>query len=353
MSLFDPLTLRSLEFRNRIFMSPMCQYSSIDGFANDWHLQHLGARAAGGAALVMTEATAVSPEGRISYADLGLWTDDQVETLRRIVRFIEGQGAAAGIQLAHAGRKASTQRPWEGREVLSQPGKSWSPLYAPSALPFSAASQTPEALSLKEIARVRSQFAEAAARARRAGFRVVEIHAAHGYLLHQFLSPLSNKREDEYGGTPEKRRRLLYEIVGDVRREWGEENPIFVRVSGTDWLSDGIKPDDTVELARRLGDLGVDLLDVSSGGILPEAAPPVGPGYQTFLAELVRRQAGLATGAVGLITAPAQADHIIRTGQADAVFLGRALLRDPYWPLHAARELGADARWPEQYLRAK
>jgi len=353
MTLFEPFDLRSVSLRNRIFMSPMCQYSAIDGFANDWHFQHLASRAVGGAALVMTEATAVSPDGRISYADLGLWLDDQIEPLRRIVRFIADHGAVPGIQLAHAGRKASTQRPWDAAEVLSQPGKSWSPIWAPSAEPFSDASQKPAELSLEGIARVRAQFAEAAARARTAGFKVAEIHAAHGYLLHEFLSPVSNHRSDEYGGTPEKRARLLCEIVESVRRAWGEENPLFVRVSATDWRADGLTPDDTVGLARRLKELGVDLLDVSSGGIAPNLQIPMGPGYQTFMAERVRKEAGLAAGAVGLITGAVQAEHIVRSGQADAVFIGRALLRNPYWPLQAAKELGAEITWPSQYQRAR
>lgn len=349
--LFDPLRLRDVTLRNRIAVSPMCQYSSVDGFANDWHFVHLGSRAVGGAGLVFTEATAVLPEGRITPHDLGLWDDAHVEPLARIVRFVHAQGAVAGMQLAHAGRKASTRRPWEGEGALPEGEGGWQ-VVAPSAEPFADHYPTPRALSEPEIARVVEAFARAAARARAAGFRVLEIHAAHGYLLHQFLSPLSNHRSDRYGGSFENRTRLVRDVVTAVRHAWPGELPLFVRVSATDWREGGWDLDQTVALARALAPLGVDLVDTSSGGAVPGVAVPLGPGYQTAFAARIRREAGILTGAVGLITAPAQADHVVRTGQADLVLLGREMLRDPYWPLRAARELGHAAPWPAQYLRA-
>lgn len=352
MHLFSPLSIRQTEFRNRIFVSPMCQYSSDDGFADEWHLVHLGSRAVGGAGLVMTEATAVTPEGRISYADLGIWKDDHVGMLRRITAFIREQGARAGIQLAHAGRKASTQRPWESAEALEKPGNRWSPIYGPSAVPFDPNHQTPQALTTGRIDLLVDAFRSAASRAVDAGFDVIEIHSAHGYLLHEFLSPLSNRRDDEYGGTFENRIRLLLRVVRAVREVCGDR-PLFTRLSTTDWHDDGWTVDDSVRLAAELRGAGVDLIDCSSSGIVPGVAVPIGPGYQTAAAARIRREAGIAAGAVGLITAPAQADHIIRSGQADAVFLARELLRDPYWPLHAARELRAGVQWPDQYLRAE
>ena len=337
--LFQPLTLRQLTLPNRIAVSPMCQYSAREGLANDWHLVHLGSRAVGGAGLVIVEATAVVSGGRISPEDLGLWSDEQVEPLRRITRFIEQQGAFAGIQLAHAGRKASTWAPWlrrRGSVPLAAGG--WTPV-APSPIAFDPDHAVPEALGQAAIAELVEAFARAAERALAAGFKVAEVHAAHGYLLHQFLSPLSNQRQDAYGGSFDNRIRFLLEVCVAVREVWPQELPLFVRLSATDWVEDGWNPDETVELARRLKALGVDLIDVSSGGTAAQAEIPLGPGYQTPFAERVRREAGVAAGTVGLITEPAQAEHILRTGQADLILLARELLRDPYWPLHAAEAL--------------
>ncbi|HUX49641.1 MAG TPA: NADH:flavin oxidoreductase/NADH oxidase [Spirochaetia bacterium] len=353
MLLFEPLTIRELTVRNRIFVSPMCQYSSDDGFATDWHLVHLGSRAVGGAGIVITEATAVLAEGRISSGDLGIWKDEHVEALSRVARFVTDHGAQPGIQLAHAGRKASTQRPWESTDALKEPGHSWSPIYGPVAEPFSASNQVPVAMSLADIRQVVGAFRDAAIRARSAGFTVAEIHAAHGYLLHEFLSPLANRRTDQYGGSFENRVRFLREVVAAVRAVWPEDCALFVRISGTDWKEGGWTADDSVELAALLKNADVDLIDVSSGGIQPDIVPPAGPGYQTLVAERIRREAGILTGTVGLITDAVQAEHVLRTGQADAVLIGRAILRDPYWPLTAARELGGEIVWPNQYLRAK
>jgi 2,4-dienoyl-CoA reductase-like NADH-dependent reductase (Old Yellow Enzyme family) len=352
MDLFSPLTLRGVTLRNRIAMSPMCQYSAAEGRASDWHLVHLGSRAVGGAALVMAEATAVEARGRISPVDLGLWEDGQVEPLARVVRFIEAQGAAAGVQLAHAGRKASTRAPWEGGGPLGPSDGGWQ-VVGPSPIPFSSGSPIPAALDAAGLLAVARSFARAAERAREAGFRVVELHAAHGYLLHQFLSPISNQRSDEYGGRLENRSRLLREVVAAVRSAWPEELPLLLRISATDWVPGGWDLDQSVELCRGLSHLGVDLVDVSSGGTSPAAAVPAGPGYQAAFSERIRREAGIRTGAVGLITSPEQADHLIRTGQADLALLGRELLRDPYFALRAARTLGADGPWPRQYLRAR
>jgi len=351
-SLFEPFTLRGVTLRNRIGVSPMCQYSSTDGFANDWHLVHLGARAVGGAALVIAEATAVTPEGRISPRDLGLWRDEHVEMLRRITRFIREQGAVAGVQLGHAGRKASTEVPWRGGAPLSPDQGGWSPIVAPSALPFGSRSQTPEALDAAGIRRVVSAFRDAAHRALDAGFEVIELHGAHGYLLHQFLSPLANRRTDEYGGSFENRVRLALEVTDAVRSVWPESLPLFMRLSGTDWVDDGWDVEQSAELARLLGARGVDLIDCSSGGIVPGVRIPVGPGYQVALAERIRAVSGVPTAAVGLITSAQQADAVLRAGSADLVLLARKLLRDPYWPLHAARELGVEIEWPVQYQRA-
>jgi len=350
--LFSPLTLRSVTLRNRVGISPMCQYSSVDGFANDWHFLHLGSRAVGGAAIVITEANAVTADGRISPADLGIWSDAQVEGLARCVRLIEQNGAVAGTQLAHAGRKASTAPPWEGGGALSPEEGGWRPIWAPSAVPFGSRSPVPEALGEDGIRDVVRAFADAAGRAREAGFKVVELHAAHGYLLHEFLSPLSNRRTDRYGGAFENRIRLLLEVVEAVRRVWPDALPLFVRISATDWMEGGWDVEQSVELARLLKARGVDLVDCSSGGAVPGATIPVGPGYQAPFAAKVRAQAGIATAAVGLITEPAQADEIIRGGAADLVLLARAVLRDPYWPLHAAKKLGAEITWPVQYQRA-
>lgn len=350
--LFAPFPLRSLTLRNRIVVSPMCEYSSADGFANDWHLVHLGSRAVGCAALVFTEATAVTAEGRISPDDLGIWKDEHVAMLRRITEFIRGQGAVAGMQLAHAGRKASTASPFKGGKPLGAGEGAWTPL-APSPIPFAPGYATPQELSLAEIAAVVEAFAAAARRALTAGFQIVELHGAHGYLIHEFCSPLSNQRTDAYGGGLDHRLRFLCEVVEAVRAVWPQELPLWLRISATDWTPGGWDVADAVALARRVAPLGVDVIDCSSGGNVHGAAIPAGPGYQTPFAERIRREAGIATAAVGMITSPAQADHILRTGQADAVVLARELLRDPYWPLRAARELGQEIEWPEQYQRAK
>ena len=351
--LFEPLTLRDVRLRNRIGVSPMCEYSSDDGFANDWHMVHLGSRAVGGAGLVMTEAAAVTPDGRISPADLGIYHDAHIEQLGRIVRFVHDQGAAAGVQLAHAGRKASTARPWQGGGPVAVEHGGWRPVLAASALPFSSASIVPQAMSGEQIKDAVAAFAAAARRALQAGFDVIEIHAAHGYLIHEFLSPLSNDRKDEYGGSFENRTRIFREIVSAIRATWPERLPLFARISSTDWAEGGWTIDDAVDLARTLRELGVDLIDCSSGGTVPNPTIPLAPGYQVPFAARIRREAQIATGAVGLITEPEQADTIIREGEADMVFLARQMLRDPYWPLHAAAALGVDVPWPSQYLRAK
>ncbi|WP_207427860.1 NADPH dehydrogenase NamA [Pedobacter sp. SYSU D00535] len=350
-SLFTPLKIRDVELKNRIVVSPMCQYSSEDGFANDWHLVHLGSRAVGGAGLVIAEATAISPEGRITPKDLGLWKDEHIATLKRITGFIHSQGSVAGVQLAHAGRKASTSEPWTGGRFLLPEEGGWQTL-APSAIPFAEGNSLPHALSTEEIEAVIIDFQSAAKRALEAGFEVVEIHAAHGYLLHQFLSPLSNLRTDSYGGAFDNRIRLLLEVTEAVRRVWPEEFPLFVRVSGTDWVEGGWSKQDTVKLAAVLKDKGVDLIDCSTGGNVPNAKIPVGPGYQVEFAEAVK-QTNILTGAVGMINSADLAEEIIATGKADVVLLARELLRDPYFPLHAAKKLGAEVDWPVQYQRAK
>jgi 2,4-dienoyl-CoA reductase-like NADH-dependent reductase (Old Yellow Enzyme family) len=351
--LFEPLRIRDVTFRNRIGVSPMCQYSSRDGFADDWHLVHLGSRAVGGAGLVFTEATAVEARGRISPEDLGLWKDEHVPPLQRITRFARSQGAATGVQLAHAGRKASTARPWEGGHPLDPP-RGWRPIVGPSALPFDDGHQTPQPLSPADIAAVIDAFGAAALRALHAEFDVIEIHAAHGYLVHEFLSPVSNRRDDQFGGTLDNRARLLLEIVRAVRRHWPEQRPLFVRLSTTDWLGDaGWQVEDSIALGRRLKVEGVDLIDCSSGGIAPRVRIDAGPGYQVANAARIRSEAQIPTAAIGLITSAAQAEQVLRTGQADMVFLARALLRDPYWPLHAAAEMGASVPWPPQYERAR
>jgi len=351
-NLFDPLSIRDLTLPNRIAVSPMCEYSSTNGFANDWHLVHLGSRAVGGAGLVMTEAAAVTPEGRISPADLGIWSDDHIEFLARITRFIHSQGSIAGIQLAHAGRKASTYRPWDGTGAVPEDLGGWKNVVAPSAVPFADDYPMPQALTLEGIRAVVRAVVEAAGRALKAGFRVIEIHAAHGYLISEFLSPLANHRTDQYGGSFENRIRLLLEVASAIRESWPERAPLFVRISSTDWVEGGWTVDESVELAKRLSSSGVDLVDCSSGGNMPPAQIPVGPGYQTPFAERIRRESKILTGAVGMIMAPAQADHIIRTGQADLVIIAREFLRDPYWPLRAGRDLGYPVPWPVQYLRA-
>jgi 2,4-dienoyl-CoA reductase-like NADH-dependent reductase (Old Yellow Enzyme family) len=351
--LFQPLRLRSLELANRIAVSPMCQYSCIDGLANEWHLVHLGGRAVGKAALVMAEATAVTPEGRISPKDLGIWSDEHIEPLERAFSFVAQQGSVPGIQLAHAGRKASTSEPWKGGRPLSPEESGWTPIFAPSAIAFNEGFQVPNALTAAQIAGIAEAFANAAKRAEAAGAKVVEIHSAHGYLLHSFLSPLSNHRHDEYGGSFENRTRALREVITAVRKIWPEQYPLFVRISASDWVDGGWTVEDSVALAKILKSSGVDVVDCSSGGAVPYAKIPMEPGYQVPFAQRIRAEAGIATGAVGMITDPAQADQIIRTGQADLVFLARQLLREPYWPLHAARVLGHDIQWPSQYERAK
>jgi 2,4-dienoyl-CoA reductase-like NADH-dependent reductase (Old Yellow Enzyme family) len=349
--LFSPLKLRSVSFANRIGVSPMCQYSSEDGFAKDWHMVHLGSRAQGGAGLVMLEASAVLPEGRISIADLGIWKDAHIPALKRIAHFIHSQGARVGIQLAHAGRKGSMTAPFTGERLLGPGEGGWQPV-APSALAFSGTYAVPQALDKSGIEAVVEGFRQAARRALEAGFDLVEIHAAHGYLLHQFLSPLANQRTDEYGGSFENRIRLSLEVVDAVRAEWPAHLPLFVRISATDWADGGWNADESVALARLFREHGVDLVDASSGGMVPNAKIPVGPGFQVEFSDRIRREAGIATAAVGLITEPAQANGVIANGEADLVFLAREMLRDPYWPVHAAAALGEQASWPVQYLRA-
>ena len=349
--LFSKLRMRDVDFANRIGVSPMCQYSSVDGYANDWHFAHLAARAVGGAGLVFTEAAAITPEGRISPQDLGVWSERHFEPLERITRFLDGQGARAGIQLAHAGRKGSTYRPGAGNGAVPEASGGWRPL-APSAVAFNDAYPMPDEMTIDQIHAAHRAFAVAAERAFAAGFRVIEIHGAHGYFIHEFLSPLSNRRTDAYGGSFENRTRFARECVGAVRRALPERCPLFVRISATDWVEGGWDIDQSVELARQLLSLGVDVIDCSSGGNVEKAEIPVGPGYQAPFAERIRREANIATASVGMITAPAQADQMIRNEQADLVLLAREMLRDPYWPLHAARELGQVAPWPRQYLRA-
>src|SRR4051794_5369476 len=349
--LFEPLQLRGLTLRNRIVVSPMCQYSSHEGFANDWHFVHLASRAVGGAALVFTEAAAVTPEGRISPDDLGIWDDVQAGAFERIARFVKGEGAAFGMQLAHAGRKGSTRRPWDGVGLVPPEEGGWDPI-GPTATPFADNYPVPRMMTAEDIVQVVDAFRRAAFRARRAGFDVVEVHAAHGYLIHEFLSPLSNTRTDEYGGSFENRIRLCLEVVTAGRSVWPDDLPLFVRISATDWVAGGWDIEQSVELARRLGTIGVDVIDCSSGGNVSNAKIPLGPGYQVSFAERIRRDAAVATGAVGLITRSDEADAIIRGRQADLVILARELLRDPYWPLRAARELGHEIAWPAQYLRA-
>jgi 2,4-dienoyl-CoA reductase-like NADH-dependent reductase (Old Yellow Enzyme family) len=350
--LYSPLTLRGLTLSNRIFLSPMCQYSASNGMPDDWHLVHLGSRAVGGASLVIAEATAVTPEGRISPGDLGIWSDEHIPAFERITRFIRAQGAAAGIQLAHAGRKASTDAPWSSRNVLGPEQGGWIPV-APSALAFDAESPVPTALEAAGINAVVEAFVAAACRSLKAGFQVVELHMAHGYLLHEFLSPLSNQRTDAYGGSLANRMRLPLRVARAVRDVWPAELPLFVRISATDWEEGGWDLPQSIELARGLKAAGVDLIDCSSGGSVPHARIPVEPGYQVPFAREIRREAGIATGAVGMITEPEQAQQILERGDADAVLLGREMLRDPYWPRHAATQLDVDMAWPVQYERAK
>ncbi|MGB7753580.1 MAG: NADH:flavin oxidoreductase/NADH oxidase [Candidatus Acidiferrales bacterium] len=351
MNLFDPLQIRDILLRNRIVVSPMCQYSSTDGFASDWHLVHLGSRAVGGASLIFTEACAVSPEGRISPQDLGIWKDDHIAFLSRITRFLLSQGTVPGIQLAHAGRKASTPPPWHSGGFIPESAGGWKPV-APSAIAFSDTYAQPAALDAAGIQKTIQDFTAAATRASQAGFQVIEIHSAHGYLLHEFLSPLANHRTDSYGGSFENRTRLLLEVVTAVRRVWPICYPLFVRISASDWVPGGWDIEQSMALAELLGPLGVDLIDCSSGGMVPNAQIPVAPGFQVPFADQIRQRTGILTGAVGMITNANQADAILDQGKADVVILAREFLRQPYWPLAIARDLGFPVTWPVQYLRA-
>lgn len=347
--LLSPLAIRGVTFRNRIVVSPMCQYSSTDGFANDWHLVHLGSRASGGVSLVIVEATAVTAEGRITPGDMGIWKDEHIEPLARIVRFVHSQGAVAGIQLAHAGRKASCDLPWRGGARLTTAEQGGWPVVGPSAIPFNEGDPAPIALDAKGIDAVVASFEAAARRALAAGFRVIEIHGAHGYLLHEFLSPLSNQRTDEYGGSLENRMRLLLRVAERLRQVMPHDMPLFVRISATDWAESGWDVQQSVELAKRLKPLGVDLIDVSSGALTPKARIPVGKGYQVPFAKQIRQEAQIMTGAVGMITEPVHANEIIVGGDADLVLLARELLREPYWALKAQQQLGGEETWPTQY----
>jgi 2,4-dienoyl-CoA reductase-like NADH-dependent reductase (Old Yellow Enzyme family) len=351
MKLFSPYKVREVELKNRIVVSPMCQYSAKEGHPQTWHLVHLGSRAVGGAGLVFTEATAVEALGRISPGDTGIYADSHVDSWRPIAQFIKEEGAVPGMQLAHAGRKASVTAPWTGGKPIKVGEGGWEPV-APSAQAFDAGYNVPHVLTLTEIDAVIVAFRKATERALAAGFEVIEIHSAHGYLLHEFLSPLCNTRQDEYGGTFENRIRLAVRVVREVRQAWPARLPLFFRVSATDWAEGGWDLEQTVELCRRLKSLGVDLIDVSSGGAVPYAKVPMAPGYQVRFAEEIRRQAGIATGAVGMITDPAQAETTLTTEQADLVFLARQLLRDPYWPRRAAKALDVKIKPPDQYLRA-
>jgi 2,4-dienoyl-CoA reductase-like NADH-dependent reductase (Old Yellow Enzyme family) len=350
-TLFQPLALRGVAARNRIMISPMCQYSATGGVPDEWHFVHLGSRAVGGAGIVMTEATAVEPIGRITPYDLGLWNDEQEAAFTRIAAFIAKQGALPGIQLAHAGRKASHLRPWEGRRPLLANEGGWE-VVGPSPLPWADGDLVPRELAAADIAALVEKYRSSAQRASRAGFKIVEIHAAHGYLLHSFLSPLSNKRNDEYGGPIERRARLLLEVVAVVRSVWPAELPVFIRVSATDWAAGGWNVEDTVWLARQLALRGVEVVDCSSGGTVPEQNVPTSPGYQVPLAAQVRREAKIKTAAVGLTSAATQAEQILVRGETDLIVIGRMALWDPYWPYHAAKELGVKAALPIQYARA-
>ncbi len=350
--LFSSIQIKNVVLKNRIVVSPMCEYSSIDGFANNWHLVHLGSRAVGGAGLIITEATAVSPEGRISIADLGIWKDEHKAKLKEIVDFIHENGSVAGVQLAHAGRKASFDIPWENPAQVDKDKGGWDTV-APSAIQFNPKDTMPIALDATGIEKVKSDFKAATKRALDVGFSVVEVHAAHGYLLHQFLSPLSNQRNDEYGGRFENRIRLLLEVVAAVKEVWPSENPLFVRISATDWVEGGWNEEESVELAKILKEKGVDVIDTSTGGLSRAQQIPVAPGYQIRFAEEIKKQTGILTGAVGLITEARQAEDVLKQNQADLVFMARELLRNPYFPLHAAKQLNVDTEWPSQYERAK
>ena len=349
--LFDPFVQRSLTLRNRLVVAPMCQYSAVDGVPNDWHLVHLGSRAVGGAGAVIAEASAVCPEGRISPSDTGLWNDRQAEAWSRIARFVACQGTVPGVQLAHAGRKASVAPPWLGGIAVTPPDGGWTPV-APSGIAFSETSPLPRALHESELHNIVDDFAGAAWRAQAAGFQIAQIHAAHGYLLHQFLSPLSNRRSDDYGGSFENRIRLLLEVIDAVRKVWPERLPLWLRISATDWMEGGWDIEQSVELARIVRQRGIDLIDVSSGGLAHGAQIPLSPGYQVPFAARIRKEAGIATGAVGLITKSDHAESIVEQGDADVVLVARELLRDPYFPRRAAKELSGELQAPEQYLRA-
>jgi 2,4-dienoyl-CoA reductase-like NADH-dependent reductase (Old Yellow Enzyme family) len=352
-NLFSPLTIKNIELKNRIAISPMCEYSSEDGFANEWHLVHLGSIAVGGAALVITEATAVSPEGRITFADLGIYHDEHITKLKQIIDFAHAQGTIMGIQLGHAGRKASRTQPWTGgKQIPSDQQNGWKAV-APSAVSFTDGEEAPLELDKAGIEKIKADFKAAAGRALTAGFKVIELHGAHGYLLHQFMSPLSNQRTDEYGGSFENRIRLTLEVVDAVQEVWPKENPLFIRISATDWTEGGWTADESVALAKILKDKGVDLIDVSTGGNVANAKIPLKPGYQVEFADKVKKESGILTGAVGLITTAHQADEIIREGEADIVSMAREILRDPHFPLRAAHELGHEVKWPVQYERAK
>lgn len=350
--LFSPLKIRGVEFKNRIFLSPMCQYSAKEGMPNDWHLVHLGSRAVGGSALIIAEATGVTPEGRISPDDLGIWNDTQAEAFERITDFISKQDSVPAIQLAHAGRKASTFAPWKGSGQVTIEEGGWQTI-APSAVPFSENYPVPLEMTDEDIRNVITAFKDAAVRSVNAGFKVLELHMAHGYLVHQFLSPLSNFRKDEYGGSLNNRCRLAIEIARAVRNAVPDSMPLIARISATDWMEGGWNPESSIVLAKMLKEEGIDMIDCSSGGNVPKASIPVAFGYQTAFAGSIRREAAIMTGAVGLITSPEQAEQILVAGLADAVVIARELLRNPYWPLQAARVLRADVKWPDQYLRAK
>jgi 2,4-dienoyl-CoA reductase-like NADH-dependent reductase (Old Yellow Enzyme family) len=350
--LFTPLTLRRLNIRNRVFLSPMCQYSATDGLPGPWHLVHYGSRAVGGAGLVMVEATSVAPLGRITPYDLGLWSESHARAFRPLTAFIKGQGAIPAVQLAHAGRKASCAAPWQGGGPLMPNQGGWQPL-APSPLPFFGQCYAPKEMESFDLEEVVTQFEEATQWAFQAGFEAVEVHMAHGYLLHEFLSPLTNRRTDDYGGALENRMRLPLRVAKAMRGVWPDDLPVLARISATDWVEGGWDLPQSVMLAKALKSKGIDLIDVSSGGLTADAQLPFAPGFQTPFAAAIRREAGLAVGTVGLITTAAQAEHILVTEQADAVFLGRELLRNPYWPQEATRELGDDVSWPDQYARAK
>ena len=349
--LFQPIKFRSLTLKNKIVLSPMCQYSSEDGFANDWHLVHLGSRAVGGAGLIITEATAVSPEGRISPGDLGIWKDEHIGQLSRITKFIHDNGALSAIQLAHAGRKASHQSPWDGNNAISQESGGWQ-TFAPSPIPYKSTEPLPLEMSAGDITKVINDFKTATVRSLKAGFKIIEIHAAHGYLINEFLSPLSNQRKDNYGGSFENRTRILIEIVDTVRSEWPDDLPIFVRISATDWVEGGWNKNDSVQLAKILKEKQIDLIDCSTGGNSPLQKIATGPLYQVAYADKIKNEANIPTGAVGMITTPEEAEQILIQGKADLIIIARQFLRDPYFPINAAKKLGVDIKRPKQYERA-